>query len=189
MPTPVLRTTHYSYKIPDELAMEIGKIIVRWSYFEYVICCAVWHLVGVDQVVGRLAIRNPRIDDGIDLIRDLAELKGINIDALAELKARAKGISKRRDILAHATFVEDPSDSWHAIDLTGTWPKGFFPEKRTTRRVRPHGRIVNAKALRELAVRLEVLIKDANAVLNEVRRRTPSAKKSLSQSPQGNPHP
>lgn len=80
--------THYAqkvkstadYDIPASLAREVGQFLVTWAYFEHYIQALIWTALDLGEEEGRLAVRDPRITDRLDLFRDLCELKNHGID-------------------------------------------------------------------------------------------------------------
>jgi hypothetical protein len=59
------------YVIPAPLAREIERFLVTWAHFEHYVRAVVWTLVEVGQEKGRLADREPRVPDRLDMIRDI----------------------------------------------------------------------------------------------------------------------
>jgi len=49
------------------------------AYFENAVRRAIWDILGVNQKIGRLAVRDPRADDGLDMILDIAYLNAITV--------------------------------------------------------------------------------------------------------------
>jgi len=77
---------------------------VHWAFFEHVIRHIAWDMIGVDHGMGRIAIRDPRIDDRLDMLLDIAYLKKLSLDAtrIGTLKAKASEVLRWRDVLALA---------------------------------------------------------------------------------------
>ncbi len=74
-PKPTHLTTEAAYAIPEAFETEVGRIIVRWAYFEDLIQLIVWTLMDLDHAYGRLAVREPRLSDKLEMIRDLSQLR------------------------------------------------------------------------------------------------------------------
>jgi hypothetical protein len=88
--------------LPASLFREIGRAISAHSVLELSLNNIVYDLAGVDSTIGRLAIREPRTSDRIDLIIRMMALRKIatNVDMKALRKAVEKS-TERRDWLAH----------------------------------------------------------------------------------------
>ena len=86
------------YVLPASFSREIGRIMVHWAYFEHVIRHIAWDIIGVDHSMGRIAIRDPRIDDHLDMLVDIAYLKKLSLNAtrIGTLKKKASGVQRWR---------------------------------------------------------------------------------------------
>src|SRR5271156_3750823 len=112
------------YKLPASFNREIGRIIVSWAYFENSVRRGIWEILGVDERMGRIAARDPRIDDRLEMLLDLAFLREIKIneEAVKLLIARSKEVLSWRDLLAHGVWVPTP-DGWLIQMTAGSYPK------------------------------------------------------------------
>jgi hypothetical protein len=99
------------YEIPAQFCREIGRIIVRWAYLENAVRRLTWDILQVDQKLGRVAIRDPRMDDYFDMILDIAHLKKVPIDQtkISSLITRSNETAKWRDLLCHGMWVPTPN--------------------------------------------------------------------------------
>src|SRR5258708_11874622 len=70
----VIGNAVYELRIP--FSREIGRVIVHFAYFEQCVQEMVWDAMGVSEAVGRIAIREPRITDRLEMLRDLIGLRG-----------------------------------------------------------------------------------------------------------------
>lgn len=59
------------YDIPAALAREIGRFLVTWAYFEHYVQVVIWNTLRITAEEGRIAVREPRITDRLDMICDL----------------------------------------------------------------------------------------------------------------------
>src|SRR5262245_47175716 len=67
------------YDLPALLNREIGRIVVRWAYFEHHIQKMIW-AVAFDAdpkgaALGRIAIQEPRAADRLDLLERVAAVR------------------------------------------------------------------------------------------------------------------
>jgi hypothetical protein len=152
------------YRLPATLTREIGRIIVRWAFFEYSIQALIWELAGVTAAVGRLAVREPRVTDRLALLRKLAELRGIVIDSAiyAQLASSTRAVSEKRDLLAHGTWRRT-SKGW-AVQLTrGSYP--FLSDDHDeNRRIAPEAMHADESGLRSITSGIEKLIDAVRAI-------------------------
>jgi hypothetical protein len=109
------------YRLPASMTREIGRIVVRWAYFEWYLQTIIWRLAGVDERVGRLAIKDPRITERLALLRDLAALRGIvlNERVYSELQRTTKIAAERHHAKHADTAISEPV---HRLDCRATDP-------------------------------------------------------------------
>jgi hypothetical protein len=133
--------------------------MVRWAYFEHATRRLVWDAMQVDDRLGRVAIRDPRIDDRIAMIGDIAFLKNLKIDpaVLTLLTSRANEILRWRDLLAHGIWIPADHGKWFLQMTRGTYPKDHEAEHRK-RLINPEGVNVDIDGLRTVSDGIKVLI-------------------------------
>ena len=73
------------YDLPQEFSEEIGRIVVRWAYLEHYVQRIVWMLLELDSKRGRLAVRDPSMQERIVMISDFASLQAIKLELSAFL--------------------------------------------------------------------------------------------------------
>jgi hypothetical protein len=148
------------YRLPQSFHRQIGHIIVRWAYFEQCVRHLVWDVLGVDDKTGRIAVRDARIDDRIEMIGDIAYLRKISIDsaALKSLKTRANEVLRWRDLVAHGIWIPK-NGGWFLQMTAGTYPKNYAAEHRK-RRVNPEGINVTIEGLHTVSDAIKILIDD-----------------------------
>ena len=66
-------------KLSIALTREIGRVIVGHTLLEHCLSRITYKLIDVDPKIGRLAIREPRTADRLELIFDLTEVQGIQL--------------------------------------------------------------------------------------------------------------
>jgi hypothetical protein len=159
------------YEIPADICREIGRIMVRWAYFEQSVRRTIWGLMDVDERMGRLAVRDPRIDDRIEMIPDLAYLRGVKIDEarIKKLVINAREILKYRDLLAHGIWVRHKG-KWFLQMIGGNNPADFVSVHRK-RRISPEALEVQINNLRACTEAIEAFIEIIGEIREELREK------------------
>jgi hypothetical protein len=110
------------YDIPAPLAREIGRFLVTWAHFEHYVQATVWSALKISDEQGRIAVREPRVTDRLDMIRDLGEIQNLEMDyvLLKEIRGKAGPLAGKRHLLAHSLW-QKYDDTWCAIVTRGAW--------------------------------------------------------------------
>lgn len=167
------------YNLPVEFTQEIGVAVVRWAYYERIIQKIVWLLVDAGETVGSYAVREPRITERIEMIRDLAAFRSLNIDQkrLDRMGKVADWALKTRDLVAHGIWGR-VNGEWVIEHRRGQHSKDEDVPHRS-RRSFPGGIIMNVTELQRLTKVIEKLIIEAVALEKAVHgARQASLKKS-----------
>lgn len=108
--------------------------MVHWAYFEQSVRRGVWEVMSINARMGRIGVRDPRIDDRIEMIKDVAFLRKIKIDEdrINDLKSKANEIISWRDLLAHGVWIHH-QDQWFLQSIAGSYPKSVVSEHRKRR--------------------------------------------------------
>lgn len=153
------------YDLPKEMSAGIGRVITRWSYAEENVQNLLYEMLYVSDAVGRIAIREPRITDRLDMIIDLLAAEEIKLspELMAEFKSiyeQARQLSFFRDLFAHgAWYYSKQHKSWCVTNTRGQWDSeakkyGVSGKKR----IFPEGRLIDPSVLRDICDELEELI-------------------------------
>jgi hypothetical protein len=163
------------YNLPQSFHRQIGHITVRWAYFEHCVRRLVWDVLGVSDKIGRIALRDPRIDDRIEMIGDIAYLRNIKIDpaTLKSLKTRANEVLHWRDLLAHGIWIPH-ENKWLLQMTSGAYPKGYQAEHRK-RRINPEGVNVSIEGLHTVANGIKILIGDVLKLSEDLQEQLQSS--------------
>lgn len=171
---------HAKYQLPARLSREIGRIIVHWAHFEYLVQDMVWETMKVSNAVGRIAVREPRVTDRLEMLRDLVKVqKGFWDDELFNsIFRRAKLIAARRDLLAHGIWDEIPEprwpeDVWHLQLTRGSWPKNFRDLVAASKKIDPQLVPITLALLKETTIEIEQMIQDLKKLRSSAHTRTP----------------
>ena len=156
------------YDLPEDFLQEIGRLMVRWAYFENSLRRGIWEIMAIDERMGRIAARDPRIDDRLEMLLDLAFLRKIKIDEerIRLLISRANEVLAMRDLLAHGVWVH-ADHGWLVQSISGKYPKDAISEHRK-RRIAPEGINVDMEGLCTITEAAEMLIETAAEVRKEV---------------------
>jgi hypothetical protein len=72
------------FDLPSSLNREIGKIIVRWAHYEHYIQKIIWAICldGYEKgaALGRVAIRETKPDEQLNLLEWAAEIRNVKLD-------------------------------------------------------------------------------------------------------------
>ena len=149
-----------SYELPVSFSREIGRIIVHWAYFEHSVQRLVWLLMGVDEQEGRIGVREPRVEDRLDMIRDLAELKSFPLDAKAMsfIKGECEKVRIYRDLLAHGLWMQYPDNTWRIAQVRGQHPPDTEGPPQRSRRINPGAVPISLGTLQRTTQHIQILI-------------------------------
>lgn len=162
-----------TYTIPAEFETEVGRIVVRWAYFEDLVQWIVWDLLHLDPPYGRIAAREPRVTDRLTMISELAGLRGIALGAKwKRIETATKALVTSRDQLAHGVWMQGADGFWHVEQTKGAHPKEAYQEK-ISRRVEPAALKVEITGLKNIAAGIERLIKATQPFYDLVHARQP----------------
>lgn len=120
---------------------EIGKIAFQYALFEYRLIRTCYTLLDISNKQGRIALREPRGIDLVDMVADLAELRELKIDFdFAALKTLASDLNSDRDKLAHGVWVyEKPHRRHYLIVTRGSWQPDKRQRGSVKRKIKPEG--------------------------------------------------
>ena len=116
-----------SYDLPVSFAKEIGRVILRWAFFEnYVqrMIYATAFLGNRDSIpLGRVSIHEPKFPDRFDLLLKLASIRKIEIDKalIKTMKPKSRILVEQRNLLAHGIWTEEPGIGWIVQQTSGAW--------------------------------------------------------------------
>jgi hypothetical protein len=130
---------------------------------------------GISDKIGRITLRDPRIDDRLDMLLDIAYLKKLSLNEkqITNLKTRASETLRWRDLLAHGIWI--PRDGKWLLQMTaGHYPKNFEAEHRK-RRVNPEGISVDIEGLRSVTEAIGMLIDEASKIGSEIHAQLPKS--------------
>ncbi len=150
------------HKIPPVMAKLIGDITARFALVEHLLKEITRKLVGMDPKLGRVSVRQPRLEDFVDMIKEILEIEQIahpaNLDAL---RTRLKRAERYRDMVAHTVWQRHPeTKEIYARRLSGHWPKTHPKHGGVSRRIVPEIVLVTPKLMRIERTELDKLVTD-----------------------------
>lgn len=167
--------------LPAPMCREIGRIIVRWAHFESHVQGLVWLMLRLDAPMGRIAVRDPRVSEKLDMILDLAVLRGWKLDlALRKsIRIRSEALSRTRDLLAHGLWAHIAShNEWRVEDTRGQWSK--HPDlarsgaPQGSRRIESEAILMTVDGLKEIVAEIALLFADIKKLQESVLEPQPS---------------
>lgn len=137
-------------RIPSAHSKEIGRIITRWAFLEWRLKNVAYALLNVTPKQGRVAVREPRATNYVDMLRDLLHLAGIQVSVdLVDYQKLLEVLAGHRDRLAHGIWLKHPDFKDPVLQLVkGKWQPN--PQKPKAKRViDPEGALIQAEELRQ----------------------------------------
>ncbi|MFZ5675216.1 MAG: hypothetical protein ACOZAM_19855 [Pseudomonadota bacterium] len=176
----VRRTRPLRKDLPAYITRKIGQIITKYAYLDYKLKTLVWKLAGVDETVGRLAIRDPRAVDKLTLCRELLFVRGVSIEdaKFRSVSRLLQKVESFRDLLAHGVWTEEEG-TWWAIYFKGNLADQAIPPIARKRALRPEAiKIERDDGLNSLLAAVDSLIESIESL--EHHASLPKAVKSAS---------
>lgn len=170
------------YNLPASMCREIGRVIVRCAYLEHYIQRIIYVLINIDLNIGRVAVREPRLTDRIDMLSELAYVLDVRIDneLLDSMKLRAEEYDVKRDLFAHCMWMYSTKHGQWAAQLTrGAWPKAPHdkaPRERRKKRLKPEGVLYDVPAIQAIVAGIDGLIEDARTIQDTLDRELRSSR-------------
>jgi hypothetical protein len=154
---------HAAYQLPDSLSREIGRILVRLAYFEQCVLEMVWQALNLSEASGRIAVRDPRVTDRLDMLRDVIKERGGSLDEelLKTIRQKVDLIVARRHLLAHGIWFHHKAlGEWHVQLTRGSWPKTKEELVSGSKKVTPESIVMTVDELRSTTAEIDGLIAD-----------------------------
>ncbi len=165
------------FDLPADMSRELGRVMTRWAYFEHYLQMILWAIVFDGHKdgakLGRLVVREPRVEDRLDMIHDAAIVRKFHFDKilLKSIRKRAIPLNGSRDLIAHGKWTQTTHDGWVVQQVRGKWPKD--PSEKLPigrRRIVPESLPFDAARLREVCTEIEALITDAKTLALSIDR-------------------
>jgi hypothetical protein len=124
--------------LPVSLLREIGRVMVCQAHLEWRLSLILYDLLDLDRTAGRLAVREPRAPEYLDLIQDLMELRQISAAKtdFSALREALVATTNQRDQLAHGIWARPKGSRKVFLRLVkGNWQPE--PQSKVKRKIRP----------------------------------------------------
>lgn len=133
------REAEIIHVLPDDLATEIGRVVVAYARLEHKLTMLTGLLLQLNRPEGRIVLRTPRAVDRLDMALDLFAIKDIPLAAnTEELRGLIQSASTGRDLVAHSIWLkDDPSGKIYVFSTRGSWPKDLTRGERVNRAIFP----------------------------------------------------
>lgn len=158
--------------LEPELYGAIGLVVSKHAYLETMLQHIIYDLVGVDDVVGRIAIREPRTSERLTLIEELSAYKEITLEQniVSLLRKDLPKVAALRDNLAHGIFFQHPDTGETLIrELGGRWQPPGVNKGSVKKRIHPPASKANADKIAEIAAIISAMIAACRKMRDEIR--------------------
>ncbi len=161
-----------SYRLPASYAREIGRVMVRWAFFERQVQHMIWAIAfnrdARGAALGRLAVMEPKFPDRLDLLSKLAKVRNIHYNAklLKSIRSLSNALNEERNLLAHGVWANIPNYGWLVQQTRGSWGQTDFGLEGPSgpRKVTPEALPRDATDITQTVTELEALIEDTRAL-------------------------
>lgn len=127
------------HDLPDDLAAAIGHVMVKYARLEHALTMMIGLLLQLNKAEARIALREPRAADRLDIVLDLFAIKDIAIKLdVRILKGLITEATSGRDLLAHGIWLRHPDTGELYIRQTrGKWPGNLSKNETVKRAIFP----------------------------------------------------
>ena len=156
-----------TFTLPDDYSLEIGRIITKWAYLENYLQRCVHLMMGVDDVVGRVALKETRVPERVKLIEEIAYLRGFSLEKkiMKSTRKMVEEVYGWRNLIAHGLWVELPEHGWCVRQTKGKLPQEAKLEGLAqNRKITPEAVPVSLELLRNISENTGIMIKNAQAM-------------------------
>lgn len=159
------------YNLPVAFNREIGRIIVRWANLEYYVQTMVWEILGISRAEGRIAIREPRVADRLDMVNQIIQVQQATWDAdlYKSVAKRMRDLASERDLVAHAIWGRH-DNQWYVQVTRGAYPNDLSHLVTGSRRVMPEMVLMTVEKLKTTSADIEKLIFDLKRLRGTAER-------------------
>ena len=168
------------YRLPTQYSTAIGRIVTRFSVLESALRNLIYALLELDPKMGRVAVKNPRIDDSFTMIQDLMGLRSFTtILDIKRLAGDCRKLEQFRDKVAHGIWVRHSRSDVPILQVTA----GSHPDKpggkATKGRIRPATFEVTPETFRSHARGIDVALKAVKQLGRELGAQHRALRKKL----------
>jgi hypothetical protein len=161
-----------SYKLPALLNREIGRVIVGWAHLENHLQAVCYMLLRLKGEEGRVAVRQPRATDRLEMILDLLFLNRMQAHSgfFKSMQKRIGEAAEFRDLFAHGIWTySEEHKKWAVQNTRGNWGDNQTGIRAAgKKRITPEGLLVSLDGARYVASQIDGLISDAKLMQIEI---------------------
>ena len=160
-----------NYDLPASLSREIGRVIVRWAYFENHMQSMIYAVAFLGAknggALGRLAIREMKAGERADLLENVADVQGVGLDRalLKTIKKKAEALGGKRNF---GIWTDDHA-GWVVRETRGAWKKDHPESRGRKRSIEPESVPMTSDDVRQIVVELDALIADTKKLHQSLR--------------------
>lgn len=154
------------YRLPASYTREIGRVVVRWSFFERHVQSMIWAIAfdgdqKIGAALGRLAIVEQKFPDRLGLLRQLAKLRGVGFDEalLKLLETKSRKLVCERNLLVHGNWTNHPVHGWMVRETRGAWSASKSGPSGT-RKIMPQSKQRDQMQIRQTVAEIDNLIEN-----------------------------
>ena len=117
----------------------------------------------ISEAAGRIAVREPRVTERLDMLRDVIGLRGgaFDEDLFKSIRQRANLIAAKRHLLAHGRRVHHKAlGEWHVKATRGAWPKTEEELVAGSKKITPESVLMTVDELRSTTALIDGLTAD-----------------------------
>jgi hypothetical protein len=155
----------FTPNIPVSLSREIGRIIVKWAFLENYVQRTVCMVTGITLEEGAFVLREPRLEDRLQMLVDIVELRGLRLND-THFKAVQQNVADSaeiRNLCAHGAWAFVPRErQWAVRNTQGSWSdRQHLPKTLRKKKVLAEGLLLDVDSLRIISTQLEQAINHA----------------------------
>jgi hypothetical protein len=156
--------------LSNPLLREIGKVIVGYASVEWRLSDMLYAVLSVGPKQGRLAVVEPRAPERLDLLGELAALRGVRLSSLLGIRTKPNLLKLRNEIewcraqralIAHGLWAFDPDNlgQTYLRRVTGDWRPDQKDRQKVSRKIKPEAILYDTRKCRALRKRIDRLNK------------------------------
>jgi hypothetical protein len=159
--------------MPKRSKVQRDTTFQTWAHFEHYVQAVIWAALHLSEEEGRLTVREPRVTERLDMIRDLGEFQELEMDyvLLQEIRKRADPLAGKRHLLAHTIWTKIDAD-WCPLQTRGSWQEiqiDILHYPKGSKTLQPHAAPVTTDDVREWTQQTIDLIDELKKLGNQHR--------------------
>ena len=177
-----MRTLPIINDLPGPILAGIGRVIILWAHQEHLLRTIIYSLLNLSPKQGRIAVRSPRVEDVITMIKHLILVEDIKVDGFdfQGFTIELKRLEKWRDKLSHGIWAFHPETKKYVVqDTAGIWkPSPHKP--KVSKRISPEGIAVTEDQLSKLIKAISLTISETSILyfqIETIRQTSPQKSK------------